>query len=100
MLSFGGSNRAETGEDQRLYLDGRLAAVTCRECAAQVLVKKNSEHHTSIQWPTEALGQCEEFRQLQEGEGRRVYVACGRLRASIESAVKRGEISIGATDGY
>lgn len=100
MLSFGGSNRPETGEDQRLYLDGRLAEITCQECAATVLVKKNSEHHSSIQWTTEALAQCAEFKRLDLEGGRRVHTACERLRASIESAVERGELPIGATDGY
>jgi hypothetical protein len=65
-----------------------------------VLVKKNSEHHTSIQWTAQALSDCAEFSRLESDGGRRVHVACGRLRASIEQAVAQGELSIGATDGY
>ncbi|RYG18439.1 hypothetical protein EON82_22595 [bacterium] len=100
MLSFGGSNRSETGEDQRLYLDGRLREVACQDCLARVLVKKNSEHHTSIQWSQQALGDCAEFQRLDREGGRRVHTACGRLRASIEKAVEQGDLTIGATDGY
>ena len=40
---------AETLEDQRLYTRARLTQVACLDCLASVGVKKNSEHHTSIQ---------------------------------------------------
>ena len=101
MLSFGGSNRADTAEDQRLYLDGRLTEVSCLDCLAKVLVKKNSDHHTSIQWTDEALGNCAEFQRMDaEPGGRHVYAGCGRLRASIERAVAEGRVQIGAIDGY
>lgn len=100
MLSFGGSNRSDTDDDQRLYLDGRLVEVACQDCLARVLVKKNSEHHTSIQWTARALSDCAEFQRLDAAGGRQVHVACSRLRASIDGAVARGELSIGATDGY
>ena len=45
---------AETLEDQRLYTSARLAEVACLDCLAKVGVKKNSEHHTSIQWTDDA----------------------------------------------
>ena len=41
---------ADTLEDQRLYTRARLVEVACLDCLARVGVKKNSEHHTSIQW--------------------------------------------------
>ena len=101
MLSFGGSNRAETAEDQRLYLDGRLVEVACLDCLAKVRVKKNSEHHTSIQWNAEALDNCAEFQRLNADQGgRHIHQGCSKLRASIERAVQNGQISIGAIDGY
>lgn len=100
MLSFGGSNRPDTGADQRLYLDGRLAEVSCQDCLARVMVKKNSEHHTSIQWSAEALANCAEFQRLDAQGQRKVHSACSRLQASIEDAVVQGQLSIGATDGY
>ena len=64
-------------------------------------MKKNSEHHTSIQWHADALAQCAEFRKMAcEPGGRHVYECCSRLRSSIERAVAEGEIEIGALDGY
>ena len=46
----------DTLEDQRLYTRARLVEVACLDCLARVGVKKNSEHHTSIQWDAEARG--------------------------------------------
>ena len=91
----------ETLEDQRLYTRARLTEVACLDCLARVGVKKNSEHHTSIQWTSEALEQCAEFRRMSAAPGgRHVYEGCARLRSSIDRAVADGEIEIGALDGY
>ena len=76
----------DTREDQRLYTQARLVDVACLDCLAHVRVKKNSEHHTSVQWTAEAVGQCSEFARLdQEPGGRRVYAHCPRLMASIDA---------------
>jgi hypothetical protein len=100
MVSFAPTSE-ETLEDQRLYTRARLKEVACLDCLATVGVKKNSEHHTSIQWNSEALGQCAEFRKMDsEPGGRHVYESCPRLRSSIDRAVAEGEIDIGALDGY
>ncbi len=91
----------ETLEDQRLYTRARLRQVACLDCLARVGVKKNSEHHTSIQWDAESLAACAEFAaKASEPGGRHVYESCSRLGASIERAVAEGEIEIGAQDGY
>ena len=91
----------ETVEDQRRYTEARLVEVACLDCLAKVRVKKNSEHHTAIQWSSEALDHCAEFqRASSQPEGRPVYLACSRLRSSIEQAVKDGTIEVGAEDGY
>ncbi len=91
----------ETYEDQRRYTRARLVEVSCLDCPATVLVKKNSEHHTSIQWTSEALSQCQEFRREERRPaGRKVRSECSRLRASIEAAVRDGSIPIGAEDGW
>ena len=64
-------------------------------------MKKNSEHHTSIQWTAEALADCQEFAEdVRRPGGRRVHAACPRLVASIEAAVRDGRVPIGAEDGY
>jgi hypothetical protein len=100
MVSFAPTS-AETLEDQRLYTRARLIEVACLDCLARVGVKKNSEHHTSIQWSAESLGQCAEFRRMAtEPGGRRVHASCSRLSSSIDRAVIDGELRIGAEDGY
>ncbi len=100
MVSFAPTSE-ETLEDQRLYTRARLTQVACLDCLAKVGVKKNSEHHTSIQWDSESLAACAEFRRkASEPGGRHVYETCSRLRSSIERAVAEGEIEIGALDGY
>jgi hypothetical protein len=100
MVSFVPTSE-ETLEDQRLYTQARLSEVACLDCLARVSVKKNSEHHTSIQWDRESLTQCAEFRKMeQEPGGRHVHASCERLRSSIDRAVQDGEIEIGALDGY
>jgi hypothetical protein len=64
-------------------------------------VKKNSEHHTSIQWDADSLAACAEFQKMSsEPGGRHVYASCSRLRSSIDRAVAEGELEIGALDGY
>ena len=100
MVSFAPTS-AETLEDQRLYTQARLTAVACLDCLARVGVKKNSDHHTSIQWTAEALDSCAEFRKrASEPGGRHVHETCSRLRSSIERAVADGQVEIGALDGY
>lgn len=88
----------ETLEDQRLYTTARLAEVACLDCLAEVGVKKNSEHHTSIQWSAEAREQCPELSR--RAGGREAHRGCPRMLASIETAVREGHVSIGAEDGY
>ena len=92
---------ADTLEEQRLYTQARLAEVACLDCLARVKVKKNSEHHTAVQWTDEALDHCQEFAKLaSQPGGRSIHAACPRLVSSIEAAVRNGEIPIGAEDGY
>ena len=88
---------ADTLEDQRLYTAARLVEVACLDCLARVGVKKNSEHHTSIQWDAEATGHCAEFMKARNQGDLRVQRSCSRLLASIERAARGGEIEIGGT---
>ncbi len=100
MVSFAPTSE-ETLEDRRLYTQARLTRVSCLDCLAVVAVKKNSEHHTSIQWSSEALAECAEFtRMAAQPSGRPVHAACARLRSSIDQAVRDGDLEIGAVDGY
>jgi hypothetical protein len=100
MVSFAPTS-PDTAEDQRLYTQARLVEVACLDCLARVRVKKNSEHHTSIQWDSEALAHCQEFQRAEsEPGGRPIWSSCSRLRSSIDQAVRDGAIEIGAQDGY
>ena len=91
----------ETLEDQRRYTTARLVEVACLDCLTTVAVKKNSEHHTSIQWRGDARGQCPELRRVPEPErARSLHRGCPRLLAAIEAAALDGRIPIGAEDGY
>lgn len=100
MVSFAPTS-PDTVEDQRLYTTARLTEVACLDCLARVGVKKNSEHHTSVQWTAGSLASCAEFRRLeQQPGGRPLHASCPRLRASIERAVAEGTLRIGAEDGY
>ena len=87
--------REETLADQRLYLEGRMAEVSCGECAARVLVRKHSEFHTSIQWSAEAVAACHAFSRTADVGDRVVHESCPRLRESIEQAVKTGRLTLG-----
>ena len=90
---------ADTLEDHRLYTQARLVEVACLDCLARVGVKKNSDHHTSIQWTDEAVRHCPELGRRTK-DPRAGHVACPRLLASIDAAVRDGQVPIGAEDGY
>ncbi|EFQ82302.1 hypothetical protein HMPREF0063_12464 [Aeromicrobium marinum DSM 15272] len=90
---------AETLEDRALYTRARLAEVACLDCTARVLVRKNSEHHTSIQWSREAVAACATFDRLAaQAGGRPVHAECPRLAASIEAAARDGALPVGSPD--
>jgi hypothetical protein len=100
MPSFVPSSQ-ETYEDQRLYTSARLVEVSCLDCLATVGVKKNSDHHTSIQWTADAVAACPELgRRDHTSAGRDSFRPCPRMLASIEAAVRDGAVEIGAYDGY
>jgi hypothetical protein len=98
MVSFAPTSDG-TREDQRLYTEARMVEVACQDCLAVVRVKKNSDHHTSVQWSTKAQQDCQEFNR-SGADPRAVHQPCSRLRSSIAQAVEDGTIQIGAEDGY
>ncbi len=92
---------AETLEEQRLYTQARMVEVACLDCLATVGVKKNSEHHTSIQWSAEAGEVCPVLGRRDGTSGSRdSHRGCPRLLASIDAAVRDGHVPVGAEDGY
>jgi hypothetical protein len=89
--------RPETLEDRALYTRGRLVELPCLDCRARVSVRKNSEHHTSIQWTEQAVADCAYFAELaRQDDGRAVHTGCPRLVASIEDAVREGLVPVGS----
>lgn len=86
----------ETLADQLLYTRGMLADVTCGTCDATVQVRKNSQHHTSIQWTADALETCAAFAEMARTGERSVHAACPRLAEAIDAAVRDGSLPVGA----
>jgi hypothetical protein len=89
----------ETLADAERYTRARMVEVECLDCLARVMVKKNSEHHTSIQWTSEAGAACPELGR-RVSAGRDGLRGCPRLLASIDAAVRSGDLPVGAEDGY
>jgi hypothetical protein len=77
----------KTAADRRSFLADGLRPVECTACGTCVLVKKNSKHHTSIQWQT-STDSCPEF--AAQGRPTALLDTCSKLRASIESLVTEG----------
>lgn len=90
---------AETLADRELYTTSQLVELPCLDCQARVMVRKNSEHHTSIQWTEEAVANCSTFAKLErQTGGRSIHAGCPRLIASIEEAVRGGAVPVGSPD--
>ena len=85
----GAAERTEA--DRRSFLADGLRPVECTTCGTCVLVKKNSEHHTSIQWQT-STDSCPEF--AAQGKPTALLDTCSKLRASIESLVAEGLLEV------
>ena len=86
---------AETSADKRLYVEAGLTPLRCRACGTEVLVKKNSDKHTSVQWTGDPVASCPEFAEAAAA-GRRSaeLLGCGRLKESIAAAVEAGELTV------
>jgi len=68
-----------------------MAPVTCRNCAARVLVRKSSWNQTSVQWNADASARCAEHTV---GGSRDVFLACSALSDSIIDAVRHGDLPV------
>jgi hypothetical protein len=87
----------ETAADKRLYVEVGFAPVTCGHCGTDVLVKKNSDKHTSVQWISDPMASCPEFAARFGSAGQTLsaqYLGCPRLKASIEQAAAQGELVV------
>jgi hypothetical protein len=89
------SREAETAADRRLYLEIGLSPVTCAQCGTEVLVKKNSDKHTSVQWTNDAATVCPEIAaQVAIGTTPGQVLGCSALKASIAEAVRSGAVTV------
>jgi hypothetical protein len=85
----------ETEADKRLYVEIGLNPVRCESCGVEVAVKKNSQKHTSVQWNAAAMAGCEEFREaVAAGKDSALILGCGRLKDSIDAAVRDGRLVV------
>lgn len=87
----------ETEADKRLYVEIGLVPVTCQACGVEVSVKKNSQKHTSVQWTASAEAGCTEFAALDPAS-KALRLGCGRLKASIDAAVRDGIVVVPSDD--
>ncbi|GGK59847.1 hypothetical protein [Nocardia camponoti] len=81
---------AQTSDDRRHYLDEGLTPLRCQTCSAQVLVRKASEHQTSIQWTDRPADVCPVFARLG-APGR--PDSCPSLEKTIAWAVDEGVLT-------
>ena len=85
----------ETAADKRLYVEVGMVPIACRHCGTEVLVKKNSNKHTSVQWRTDPVASCPEFAgAVEQGVLSAQYLGCPRLKASIADAAAAGELVV------
>lgn len=86
---------ADTAADRRLYLEIGLVPVTCGRCGTEVLVKKNSAKHTSVQWTSDAVASCPEIaEQVGAGDRPGQVLGCSALKTAIGEAVRAGVLTV------
>jgi hypothetical protein len=86
---------AETAADERRYVEEGLTPVECGRCGTTVLVKKNSDRHTSVQWRTSAVTSCPEIAaRVATGAVSARVLCCPMLQRSIEDAVAAGVLAV------
>jgi hypothetical protein len=86
--------QAETAADKRLYVEHGLTPVDCIECGNRVLVKKNSEKHTSVQWSSTSTSCPEIAAQVAAGVHSGQILGCSKLKKSIERAGQEGRLAV------
>jgi len=89
------SRSADTAADMQLYVEIGLAPHTCSSCGTEVMVKKNSPKHTSVQWQSDATTSCPEIAaQVASVAIGGQVLGCARLKETIAAAVRRGELTV------
>jgi hypothetical protein len=86
---------ADTAADKRLYVEIGMVPVRCHSCGTEVLVKKNSDKHTSVQWTSDPVASCPRFAEaVAAGERSAQYLGCPLLKESIAEAVENGTVVV------
>jgi len=86
---------AGTLADTRVFLESGLTPVRCGGCASEVLVRKSSQHQTSVQWRSDPATSCPEFAaRVAAGELSARIDTCPKLRDAIERAVVTGVVAV------
>ena len=85
----------ETSADKRRYVETGFAPIACASCGTRVLVRKNSEFQTSMQWTSDPLTSCVQFAAAAAAGTRPAqFVGCSALRQSIADAFAAGRLSV------
>jgi hypothetical protein len=84
----------ETAEDRRLYVELGFTPVACGNCGVEVLVKKNSHKHTSVQWTPAGVAACPEIGAARAADPRGLVLGCPRITESIDEAVRSGTVVV------
>ena len=72
-----------------------MQPVECATCGNQVLCKKFSMAHTSVQSTADAAVACAEFRErVAGGESSARIPTCRALRESVDRAVANGTLAV------
>ncbi|NLU81649.1 hypothetical protein [Rhodococcus sp. HNM0569] len=71
-----------------------MQPLQCTECAARVLVGKNSWEHTSVQWDDAARTACHYVRDAHAGRPEAPHPGCPALTATVEAAARDGSLTI------
>jgi hypothetical protein len=84
----------ETAQDRRFYVELGFTPVACRHCGVEVLVKKNSHKHTSVQWTRAGVDGCPEIGAARAADPSALVLGCPRMTESIEAAVRSGALVV------
>ncbi len=86
--------RRDTAADIRLYVEIGLTPVVCQTCGVEAMVKKNSRKHTSVQWTAAGVAACPEMAADRAANPNGLVLGCPRMKASIEDAVRSGDVVV------
>jgi len=86
---------SDTDLDRETYTRSGFQPVDCRQCGTGVLVRKNSEKHTSIQWVDGSDRRCPVLCGWRDGGERpEGEDTCPNMLASIRYAYAEGLITL------